>query len=108
MENIVPIAELRNHISKVLEEIRYGVNEQRLTGLVVDMPEEVTFSCQVIFEFQSMAVRRVSETVEDSNRTEGSTTTDTGESIRESRGVQTGVTGHDQIEVSTYKYAGDA
>lgn len=108
MENIVPIDQLRNHISKVLEEIRFGVNEQRLTGLVVDMPEEVTFQCQVVFEFQSLAVRRVSETTEDSNRTEGSTTTDTGESTRESKGIQTGVTGHDQTETTKYKYSGDA
>ena len=96
MENIVPIAEMRNHISKVLEEIRYGVAAQRDTGLIVDMPEEVTFQCQVVFEFQSLAVRRVSETVEDSDRTQSETATDTGTTTRDSDSSQRATVVHNQ------------
>lgn len=110
MENIVPIDQLDSHISKVLEKIRYGVAAQRNSGLICDMPEEVIFDCQVIFKFQSLAVRRVSEIVEDSNRTEGSTTTDSGTSTSQSSGTQNAATGHDQTEttVTIQKQATDA
>ena len=96
MENIVPIAELPNHISKVLEAIRYGVAEQRNAGLIVDMPEEVTFQCQVVFEFQSLAVRRVSETVEDSDRTQSESSKDIGSTTRSSDSYQRSTVGHNQ------------
>jgi hypothetical protein len=108
MENIVPIAQLPNHISKVLEAIRYGVAEQRNAGLIVDMPEEVTFQCQVVFDFQSMAVRRVSETVEDSDRSEVGTVSDSGETTRESQSTQAAATGHNQTETTIYTEGADA
>jgi len=103
MENIVPIAELRKHISRVLEEIRYGVNEQRLTGLLVDMPEEVQFQCQVIFEFQSHVVTTVSKQSEESNQTQQETSSETGETSRTSKDEQEAATSHKQTDKGEQK-----
>jgi hypothetical protein len=90
MESIVPIAELRNHISQVLEEIRFGVAAQRDSGLIVDMPEEVTFQCEVIFDFQSLEVRRT--TVANDAATE------VGDTTREGTGTQVQNTKHIQTD----------
>jgi hypothetical protein len=103
MENIVPIEELRKHISRVLEEIRYGVAEQRNAGLVVDMPEEVEFQCQVIFEFQSHVVTSVSKQSEESQQTQKETSSETSKSERTSKDEQEAATSHKQKQNSEQK-----
>lgn len=107
MDNIVPIDQLRHHVNRVLEEIRYGVNAQRLSGLIVDMPEEVQFDCEVIFEFQSMEIRRASVTEGGDSRTQTEVATDTGETTRTGEQVQTSYQGHDQKTVENVEYAAD-
>jgi hypothetical protein len=96
MENIVPIAELRKHISRVLEEIRYGVAEQRNDGLVVDMPDEVEFQCQVIFEFQSHIVKTTTEQTEESNQTQKESSAETAKTNKTSNEEQEAATSHKQ------------
>jgi hypothetical protein len=107
MENIVPIADLRSHISQVLEEIRYGVNEQRQKGLLVDMPEEVTFQCQVIFEFQSKEVRKTSITKEERKSNETGKTIENNQSKTDGNESQETVTNGNQSENGTSNSTSD-
>lgn len=107
MENVVQIANLRHYINQVIEEIRYGVNEQRMKGLVVDMPEEVSFDCEVVFAFQSLEMRRASVTEGGDSRTQDEFATDTGETTRTGEQLQTSYQGHDQKTVENVEYAAD-
>ena len=107
MDNIVPIDQLRHHINRVLEEIRYGVNSQRLSGLVVDMPDEVAFDCEVIFEFQSLEIRRASVTEGGDSRIQDEISTESGETTRTGEQLQTSYQGHDQKTVENVEYAAD-
>lgn len=99
MENIVPIGDLRKHISDVLEAIRYGVNDQRKTGLVVDMPEEVNFQCQVVFSFQALELRRESVVEGQDGRTGFESVTDQTSGTR--TGTQTGTENRTGTELQT-------
>jgi hypothetical protein len=107
MENIVPIAELRNHVDRVLEEIRHGVHAQRQKGLIVDMPDEVQFDCEVIFEFQSLEIRRASVTEGGDSRTQDEISTESGETTRTGEQSQTSYQGHDQKTVENVEYGAD-
>lgn len=108
MDSIVPISELRHYVSQVLDEIRYGVNEQRMKGLVAEMPETVNFQCEVVFEFQTLEVRRTSESAGDDTRTQNDTTVDTGETVSERTGSQRVASGHDQTSTTEATYTSDA
>jgi hypothetical protein len=107
MDSIVPISELDGFVSQVLDKIRHGVNEQRLKGLLVEMPETVNFQCEVVFEFQALEVRRTSESAGDDTRSQNETATDTGESTRESNGLTQGLSEHDQTTKTTATYTTD-
>lgn len=108
MDSIVPISELDGFISQVLDKIRTGVNEQRLKGLLVEMPDTVNFQCEVVFDFQALEVRRTSESAGDDTRSQNETATDTGESTRESNGLSQGLSEHDQKTVTNATYTTDA
>lgn len=108
MDSIVPISELDGFVSQVLDKIRHGVNEQRLKGLLVEMPDTVNFQCEVVFDFQSLEVRRTSESAGDDTRSQNETSTETGESTRTSNGLTQGLSEHDQKTVTKATYATDA
>lgn len=108
MDNIVPISELRGFVNQVLEEIRYGVNEQRMKGLMVEMPDTVNFQCEVVFDFQALEVRRTSETTGDDTRTQDDTTVDTGTTTSTRNGSQRVASGHNQTSVTEAEYTTDA
>lgn len=108
MDSIVPISGLRGYVSQVLDEIRYGVNEQRMKGLLVEMPETVNFQCEVVFEFQALEVRRTSESTGDDSSTKNETSTDTGETVSTRNGSQRVASGHDQTSTTEATYTTDA
>lgn len=56
MENIVRISDLSRFVQDTLDGIRNGVAAARATGLLVELPEEVSFTALVIQDWQALEI----------------------------------------------------
>lgn len=101
---VIPIDQLRSAVSQAIMQACLGVDDTRGRGMVIDMPEEVDIQCTVVFGWQELEMRSVSEGTSEDTRTGGESTTRRESDTSESETLENTANGHDQTTENTYQY----